>query len=141
MGLTQTARAQALKSRESSRPIRLCLKNRSLMKRIARFSFAHSILILCVAFSFSLNAQAPPPVPSTFQDLYTQQQNYLDSFNATLAASGPGVPYPTLRCGALKSMDSNIGPQLLTGDATPQLNALKAMGVQAIMLQVGFPPV
>ena len=87
----------------------------------------------------AVSAQAPP-VPSTFQDLYTELDNYLINFNASLPA-GNGTSYPTVMVGALKTADANIGPAMLGSlpGMNLQLNALKAMGVQAIMLEIGFP--
>jgi fibronectin type 3 domain-containing protein len=101
--------------------------------------FVFGILAVLFAISNHLKAQAPP-VPATFQDLYTELDNYLVSFNATLGP-GNGTPYPTLMSGSLKSANGNIGPQLLNGTNVMQyqLNALKAMGVQAITVQCGFP--
>ena len=87
-------------------------------------------------------AQAPP-VPSNYQALYTQEQNYLDTFNATLSGSGNGTTYPTLYTGALTQADANSGPQLVsTGSMAGiqmEILAMKAMGMQAVMVQVGFP--
>src|SRR5580700_6331351 len=105
------------------------------------------VLTLSLAFPHSVKAQAPP-VPSTFQDLYTELDNYLVNFNAALPA-GSSPAYPTLMTGSLKASNSNAGPALLGGwnsqtgqlqsEVQLQLNALQAMGMQAIMVQVGFP--
>jgi fibronectin type 3 domain-containing protein len=91
------------------------------------------------AFPYIANA-VPPPVPPAFQGMYTELDNYLLNFNAE-PVSGSGPAYPTLMTGSLKAANSNVGPQLLNGMAGVQLqlNALKAMGAQAIMVQVGFP--
>src|ERR1017187_7068158 len=98
-----------------------------------------AVMLLALLSHGSANAQAPP-VPSIFQDLYTQLDNSLVSFNTTL---GPGnaSAHPILMTGSLKAANSNIGPQLLNGTTGMQLqiNALKAMGAQAIMVEVGFP--
>jgi len=101
--------------------------------------FLLALLALPCSLPYNLNAQAPP-VPSTYQDLYTQLNNYLVSFNATMGPASSSA-YPTLMTGSLKSANGNIGPQLLNGTNAMQLqlNALKAMGAQAIMVQVGFP--
>lgn len=100
-------------------------------------------LSLVGVFTYTAGAQTPPPVPPNFQDLYTQEVNYLDSFNATLNSTGNGTSYPVAYAGALTQADSNSGPQLIsTGYMTGiqiQIQALKAIGVQAIMVQVGFP--
>src|ERR1017187_4725693 len=97
-------------------------------------------LFLLALLPYGSASGQTPPVPSTFQDLYTELDNYLVSFKATL---GPGnaSAHPTLMTGSLKAANSNIGPQLLNGTTGMQLqlNALKAMGAQAVMVEVGFP--
>ncbi len=92
--------------------------------------------------------RAQAPVPTTFQDLYTELDNYLVNFNATLTPPN-GPAYPTLMTGSLKSANGNIGPQLLnalsgntllpTSGVQLQINELKAMGAQAVMVEMGFP--
>src|SRR5580658_7059656 len=87
------------------------------------------------------SAQAPP-VPPAFQDIDGSLDTYLVNFNATLNAA-PATRYPFLSTGNLKEADSNAGPQLVNSGSMPaiqlQLQELKAMGVQAVMVQVGFP--
>jgi fibronectin type 3 domain-containing protein len=106
-----------------------------------------ALLALPLLVPQRVNAQAAP-VPATFQTMYTELDNYLINFNSTL---GPGTSpaYPTLMTGALKAADSNVGPQLLNAmngtqlstdsAVVAQLAELKAMGVQAVMVEVGFP--
>jgi fibronectin type 3 domain-containing protein len=103
------------------------------------------LAVVALVFPFHVSAQAPP-VPAAFQPIYTEMNNYLVNFNATLP---PGnIPaYPTLMTGSLKFSNANTGAALvigMTGSQLPpgvqlQLNALKAMGAQAIMVEVGFP--
>src|SRR3974377_638619 len=47
-------------------------------------------------------ADTPAPVPAAYQDLYTELDNYLNSFNATL---GTPSKYPVLYTGNLESAD------------------------------------
>lgn len=105
-----------------------------------------AILVLSLAFPSGIEAQAPP-VPSSFQAMYTELDNYLVNFNATLPP-GTNPPYPTLMSVNLTSADSNVGSSLLIGlpgtNGVPtnwqlELNAIKALGVQAVMVEVGFP--
>ena len=106
-----------------------------------------AILALSLAFPYHMNAQAPP-VPAAFQPMYTELNNYLVNFNAMLPP-GSNPPYPTLMTACLKATDANVGPSLLNSMNGTQLsqisgpqfqiNALKAMGVQAVMVVVGFP--
>ena len=107
-------------------------------------SLLASIILLLLPYC-GASAQAPA-VPSAFQATYTELDNYLVNFNATLG-SGNGSPYPTLMTGSLKASNSNSGPALLGGwngvqlqnEVQLQLSALQAMGAQAIMVQIGFP--
>jgi len=89
----------------------------------------------------SARAQAPA-IPAVYQDLYTSLNTYLVNFNTTLSAM-PGSQTPTLSTGNLKNADSNAGPQLVNSGSMVgiqlQLQELKSMGVQAIMLEIGFP--
>jgi hypothetical protein len=108
-----------------------------------------AILALSFSFPSGMHAQAPS-VPASFQPMYTELNNYLVNFNATLAP-GSNPPYPTLMSVCWKAVDSNSGPSLVSGmnfnltspplpvNAQMQLNALKSMGVRAVMVEVGFP--
>jgi len=88
-------------------------------------------------------AQSPPPVPANFQDLYTQEQNYLANFNATLSSTWNGSTYPVLQAGALSSANGNAGPRVLGANylmgVSLEVQGLKAMGFKAIMIELGFP--
>jgi fibronectin type 3 domain-containing protein len=97
-------------------------------------------VLLSLTCPYAVNAQQPPPVPPAYQDLYSQLDSDLNTFNATLGP-GSGVTYPTLMTGSLKAADGNVGPQLLNSlpAVQLQLNALKAIGVKAVMVEVGFP--
>lgn len=98
--------------------------------------------MLSVLQPFRADAQAPP-VPSAYQALYTQEVNYLNSFNATLSAGGNGTQFPFLHAANLTGANSNVGPQLANSNQITsiqlQLQEMKAMGVQAVMVEVGFP--
>jgi chitodextrinase len=108
-----------------------------------------AILPLLFSLPSGMYAQAPS-VPASFQPMYTELNNYLVNFNATLPPGG-NPPFPTLMSVCLKAVDSNSGPSLVSGmnfnqnppplpvNAQMQLNALKAMGVQAVLVEVGFP--
>jgi chitodextrinase len=83
------------------------------------------------------------PVPPVFQDLFNSLNGDLTAFETTLHGIWSGSKYPVLFSGTLTSADGNAGPQLVaTGHYTSvelQMQALQAMGVKAIMVEVGFP--
>ena len=100
-----------------------------------------SLAILFFLVAGATYAQAPP-VPPTFQSISSSLNTYLTNFNATLSALPPSQT-PTLFTGNLKNADSNAGPQLVNATAMPaiqlQLQELKAIGVQAVLVECGFP--
>jgi fibronectin type 3 domain-containing protein len=86
-------------------------------------------------------AQAPP-VPPAFQAIYGTLNTYLSNFNTTLNAEPPSQT-PTLNTANLKNADADAGPALVNpgtmSGVTMQVQAIKAMGAQAVMVEVGFP--
>ncbi|HUE02930.1 MAG TPA: fibronectin type III domain-containing protein [Bryobacteraceae bacterium] len=101
-----------------------------------------TVLSLLASLSYSnVRAQAPP-VPAEFQATYSSLNTYLVNFNTTLNAQ-PLSNLPLLSTAALANADANAGPQLVNPGTMAglqlQLNELKAMGVQAVMVEVGFP--
>jgi fibronectin type 3 domain-containing protein len=108
------------------------------------FTAIRSCLFAILALSFvypgKANAQ-PAPVPSVFQDLYTSLNDSLVSFNTTLSNVGTGSSYPVLHTAVLTEASSITGPaQVEYFDILQaQLQAMKAMGVQAIEVECDFP--
>jgi len=96
--------------------------------------------LACLSHS-NVSAQAPP-IPAEFQAIYSSLNTYLVNFNTTLNAQ-PLSHFPLLSTAALTNADANAGPQLVNPGTIAglqlQLNELKAMGVQAVMVEVGFP--
>src|SRR3984957_8648131 len=84
-----------------------------------------------------------PPVPPAFQDLFGSLNGDLKAFNTTLNGIWNGSKYPVLFSGTLTSADGNAGPPLIASGhysgVQLQLQALQALGVKAIMVEVGFP--
>jgi fibronectin type 3 domain-containing protein len=82
-------------------------------------------------------------VPASFQALYTSLDNYLVSFNTTLNSQWNGVKYPVLFTANLYNANANAGPQMINSGSVAailaQLQELKALGVQAVTVEVGFP--
>ena len=111
-------------------------------KNAARPRWVRGLLILIVLSSVWHVPLARAQVPPEFTDLYNSLDTYLTGFNTTLNLL-PESGYPVLFAGNLKDADSNAGPQLVNAGAMPgiqlQLQELKAMGVQAVMVVVGFP--
>jgi chitodextrinase len=89
-----------------------------------------------------LSAQQPP-VPASFQALYTSLDNDLISFNTTLNSQWNGVKYPVLFTANLINADADVGPQMVNSGSVAgtliQLQELKAMGVQGVTVEIGFP--
>jgi fibronectin type 3 domain-containing protein len=108
------------------------------MNLSARFNYLLPIVTICAISPLAVNGQIP--VPSSFQPIYTLDQNYLQSFTTgTLTANGTPPPYAGMQCGSLQAADSNEGPSLLTANPTQQLLALQALGVPCIEVHVSFP--
>ena len=82
-------------------------------------------------------------MPPAFQDLFGSLNGDLKAFNTTLNGIWNGSKYPVLFSGTLTSADGNAGPPLIASGhysgVQLQLQALQAMGVKAIMVEVGFP--
>ena len=114
-----------------------------LLLRVSRGvpSLVAALAVVGLLLCSGAKAQAPP-VPSTFQAIYSSLDTYLVNFNTTLSAQ-PASQISMLNTGNLKNADANAGPPLanpgvMTGIQL-QLQELKAMGMQAIMVEVGFP--
>ena len=79
----------------------------------------------------------PPP----YQPLYNLLNSDLASFNATLGSGGS--TYPVLYSANLTLANANTGPQLVNTNyligVQTELQELKAMGAQAVMIEIGFP--
>ena len=85
-------------------------------------------------------ADTPIPIPSVFQDLYTEMDTDLLAFSPTL---GNPSTYPVLYTGTLTTANGNSGPQMLNAEYLTgiqlELQGLKAMGFQAVMIELPFP--
>ena len=83
------------------------------------------------------------PVPPIFQNLLGSLNLDLKAFNVTLNGLWNGTKYPVLSTGTLATANANAGPQLIASghftEVQLQMQALKAMGVKAIMVEIGFP--
>ena len=81
-------------------------------------------------------------MPPEFQDLYNTLNTDLANFNTTLDAQS-AIPHNLLAIGNLKYANANAGPSLVGANSLAgvqlQLQELKSIGVQAVMVEVGFP--
>jgi len=115
----------------------------SLSRFLVLTRFGLCLAILAVSGEFPCRAQAPPPVPAAFQDLYTSLDTQLNSFNTTLNSRWNGVKYPVIFSAGLWNANANTGPQMLNpgflAGVQAELQELKAMGVQGVTVGVGFP--
>jgi fibronectin type 3 domain-containing protein len=91
---------------------------------------------------------APPPPPAGYcTQIYNELYGDLQAFNTVLATPPTWTPIPggpTLYGGNLEWANGNTGPSLsgpnyLQATVQPQLQALQALGVQAIVVPVLFP--
>ena len=117
------------------------------MKSIFSCSISTSITF-CFAAAVGLTLSTPcsassPSVPTAFLDVYNTLNGDLSAFNTTLNGLWNGTPYPVLRAATLVNADANSGPQLANANyiigVQSQLQALKALGIKAVMVEVGFP--
>jgi hypothetical protein len=91
-----------------------------------------------------LRAQAPPPVPAAYQDLYDSLSTELQSFDSTLRSGWNGSSYAYLRAPQLEAANSDQYTQLLnatyyTYAVEPQLDELQALGANAVTIHINFP--
>ncbi len=80
-------------------------------------------------------------VPSTYQDLYTQLQNYLNTFSTTLQWNGQktGTLFSADVYPAYSGSAGILNPGYYDAAVTPYLNSLQALGVKAVKVAIGFP--
>jgi hypothetical protein len=114
----------------------------SILRASTRLRLCLPVILMSALHPFC-KAATPPPVPATFQDLYTELDNYLTSFNATLNSSWNGSKYPVLYTANSLVANGNAGPQLVNPldfkEVQLELQGFKAMGYQAVMIELPFP--
>jgi len=93
-------------------------------------------------------APPTPPLPPAgyCSTIYGELSSDLQAFNTLLATPPTWTPVaggPTLYAGTLQMADGNVGPSLSGPSYLPavliQLQELKALGIQAVTVPVGFP--
>jgi len=82
-----------------------------------------------------------PAVPGDYQTTYSELQNYISSFDATVTSQWNGKPSNVLWGSELLSADANGGLQLLKDSAGTllELKKLHALGVRSVTVDIGFP--
>lgn len=97
-----------------------------------------AVLTLCAP---QLCQGGSPAPPAAYQDLYNSLNTDLNNFNTTLNSAWNGSTYPVAFAANLANANaSSGGPKLASNpDYSMQLAALKAMGVKAVVVEVGFP--
>jgi len=82
-------------------------------------------------------------VPASYQDLYTQVQNDLNTFDHTLATSWNGVPAPVAFSAQLLAASSENGTAVLNAgyinSVWAEMTQLQALGVKALTVKINFP--
>lgn len=83
------------------------------------------------------------PIPAAYSDLFDQLTGDLSDFQTAVDAGWNGSTYPVAFAGQLTSANSNNGPGLLDPSGMQsiqqELQVLKAVGVQAVSVEVSFP--
>jgi uncharacterized protein (TIGR03437 family) len=82
-----------------------------------------------------------PPVPATYQATYTELQNDLNSFNATITSQWNGKSSNVLWSGELLSANANAGLILRndTNGARLELKQLHALGLRSVVVNIASP--
>ncbi|MGA2737057.1 MAG: hypothetical protein ABSG65_06350 [Bryobacteraceae bacterium] len=117
-----------------------------------RFWRALSLLAALPTFVYAQGVptpSAPPPVPegSYCASIYAELNGDLQAFNTVLATPPTWTPIPggpTLYGANLQWADSNTGPSIsgpsyMQTTVQPQLQAMQALGIQAVSVPVLFP--
>ena len=109
---------------------------------VTRVAFS-LIAVLTTGGATVCYGQRLPSVPPLFQDLFNTLNTDLGDFNTAINGVWNGSTYPVLYAGELTNANCNNGSQLLTSSGLlsvqNELLMLKALGVQAIAVEVSFP--
>ena len=85
----------------------------------------------------------PAEVPQHYRSLYAALQDSIDSYNRQISSQWNGSLYPVNFAAELIAADTNGGNLILQPNVKnvmlEEISADKALGVQAITVQIGFP--
>ena len=114
---------------------------KSIYYPFTRVPFSLLLAVLFVGGASICCGQAPA-VPSEYQDLYATLSGDIGDFNTAISGVWTGSTYPVLYAGELTNANSN-NTGLLTSSGMQSvqndLTFLKALGVQAVAVEVSFP--
>ena len=121
-----------------------------MMNRRQPVFYLLAILTLLIAPLSKADVPTPPAPPSPpagyCSTIYNELNTDLTAFNLLLSVPATWVPVslgPTVIPGNLQVADANAGPAIsgtnYIASVLPQLYEEQAMGVKAILLQIGFP--
>ncbi|MGA3094498.1 MAG: hypothetical protein ABSD79_03850 [Dehalococcoidales bacterium] len=86
---------------------------------------------------------SPPPIPTLYQSLYAQLQQYLEADNQLINTQWDGSEYAVNYAAELLKADANAGPGILQSSTqqvmNEELDSEKSLGLKAITVQIGFP--
>jgi fibronectin type 3 domain-containing protein len=87
---------------------------------------------------------AAPPVPASYQDLYSLLNSQIATFDTSVRATWDGTRYPTTFSSQLLSAESNnymnlLGSTYYQYSVLPELQAVQAVGVKSITVHIHFP--
>jgi fibronectin type 3 domain-containing protein len=102
----------------------------------------HRTLLLALAAACSVSFGQT--VPSQYQDIYTNLNTQISSFDSSVRAAWNGSLWPVNHAPQLESASSAqytalLDPGYYSGVVLPQLEELQALGAQGIKVQVSFP--
>jgi len=104
--------------------------------------------LMCRPSNADVPAPPTPPAPPTgyCSEIYNERTADLQAFNSILLTPPTWIPVPggpTLYAVSLQAADGNTGPGLASpgyiSSVEVQLQEEKALGVQAVMIEIGFP--
>ena len=110
--------------------------------------WAASISLIHLPCRANVPAPPKPPVPPAgyCSTIYGELEGDLQAFNVLLSIPPTWTPIsggPTVSAGNLEQANANVGPTLSGSETLPgvltELQELRALGIQGVMIQVGFP--
>ena len=101
------------------------------------------LLLPSIAFLASTAFAQTAPVPASYQSLYSELQGKLATFDSNISSQWNGTKFPTQFSAELLYANSNSGLLLLSAGTVAkyraELNALKGLGVKAVVVKMGYP--